>query len=202
MVLDDFPQSNQICIDANGGGGSGNQAPTIGGNPQSSLSVGQPYDFTPIASDPDGDALQFSANNLPSWASINASNGRITGTPAAGDVGTWNNIRISVSDGSASDELGPFFIDVVATGTASVNVSWAPPTEREDGTPLNGLAGYRVYVGRSPDTLDRMVEVQNGGISSYTVDGLTSGTWYLAVKAFDSDGLASRLSSIVPASVN
>src|SRR6266705_3149198 len=35
---------------------------------------------------------------------------------------------------------------------ASVTVTWNAPTTSIDGTPLNDLAGYRVYLGTAPPT--------------------------------------------------
>src|SRR5690606_37248397 len=76
-----------------------NRAPTISGNPPRTVTQGTAYSFTPTASDPDGDKLTFSIENMPPWADFDESTGRLFGTPGAGDVRTWSNIRISVSDG-------------------------------------------------------------------------------------------------------
>jgi hypothetical protein len=79
-----------------------NRPPVISGNPATSVISGQTYSFTPTASDPDGQALTFSIANKPSWASFNTGSGALSGTPAAGDAGTYANIVITVSDGIAS----------------------------------------------------------------------------------------------------
>ncbi len=96
-----------------------NQPPTISGSPTTSLDEGVAYRFTPSASDPDGDALTFSVSNLPSWANFNTSTGAITGTPDSNSAGTYSNIVIRVSDGSAQASLSAFAItvaDVAETG--------------------------------------------------------------------------------------
>src|SRR5436190_19169291 len=98
-----------------GGGGTGNQAPTISGTPQGSVVQSTVYSFTPTASDPDGNTLSFSVVNLPAWASFNANTGRLSGTPTSANVGTYSNIRISVSDGTATTNLATFSIQVVGT---------------------------------------------------------------------------------------
>ncbi|MET0090650.1 MAG: putative Ig domain-containing protein [Candidatus Thiodiazotropha sp.] len=69
----------------------------------------------PSASDADGDALTFSIVNRPSWASFNSSTGELSGTPSLTDAGTASDIRISVSDGSATASLSPFSISVTNT---------------------------------------------------------------------------------------
>ncbi|MET0091795.1 MAG: putative Ig domain-containing protein [Candidatus Thiodiazotropha sp.] len=56
--------------------------------------------------------MTFSVSNLPSWASFNSSNGAISGTPDSNSAGTYSNIVISVSDGSAQTSLSAFAITV------------------------------------------------------------------------------------------
>ncbi len=80
-----------------------NRAPTITGTPASSVVAGQPYSFTPSASDADGDALSFSIQNRPAWATFASSTGQLSGTPTRTQVGSYGNILISVSDGKTSD---------------------------------------------------------------------------------------------------
>ena len=72
------------------------------------------------------------------------------------------------------------------TGTALL--SWVPPTEREDGTPLLELAGYRIFYGQDPDNLDVIVELDNPGLTSYLIEYLGLGTWYFSMTAFDGEG--------------
>src|SRR5689334_2578290 len=90
--------------------GPTNHAPTISGSPNGSVLQGSAYAFTPAASDADGDSLTFTISGKPSWASFNASSGRLSGTPSAADVGTYSNIQIGVSDGSTSANLAAFAI--------------------------------------------------------------------------------------------
>ena len=54
------------------------------------------------SSDPDGDALSFTVENKPSWAEFDLGTGRLWGQPSLGDVGDYERIRITVSDGNAS----------------------------------------------------------------------------------------------------
>src|SRR5262249_28975973 len=54
-----------------------NSAPQISGSPAREVTVGQAFNFTPSASDADGDALTFSIQSKPSWASFDASSGRL-----------------------------------------------------------------------------------------------------------------------------
>ena len=92
-----------------------NAAPQISGNPAGSVTANSSYSFQPSASDADGDALTFSISNKPSWAGFNTGTGRLSGTPSDQHAGTYGNIAISVSDGTASASLGSFAIQVTAT---------------------------------------------------------------------------------------
>jgi putative Ig domain-containing protein len=177
-------------------GGTGNQAPTISGSPPGSVVQGTAYAFTPTASDPDGNTLTFSVTNLPAWASFNATNGRISGTPTSGQVGTYSNIRISVSDGTTSTSLAAFSIQVVGTATGSAMLTWTPPTQNTDGSPLNNLAGYRVYWGTQQGNYPNSVTLSNPGLASYVVDQLTPAQWYFVVTAYSSTGVESGFSNM------
>jgi hypothetical protein len=176
-----------------------NQAPTISGTPATTVQAGTAYTFTPSATDADGNALTFSVTNKPSWASFDAQTGRLTGTPS--DVGSFANIVISVSDGSAATNLTAFGITVNAapTGSAakSVTLAWTPPTARTDGTSLGNLAGYKIRYGTSSSNFSETITVDNPGLTTYTIDALSSGTYYFVVAAYDSSGVESSNSDPV-----
>ncbi len=103
-----------------------NNPPAISGNPPATVEAGDAYSFTPSASDADGDALTFSIVGKPAWATFAASSGRLSGTPGISDVGTYADIRISVSDGSNSTSLAAFSIEVT-NGNAAPTISGSPP---------------------------------------------------------------------------
>lgn len=174
-----------------------NSAPTIQGAPGSSVVAGQAYSFQPTAADADGDTLNFTVSNLPGWATFNQSTGRISGTPAAADVATYSSIRVTVSDGTASASTAMFSITVTSVGSASVTLSWTPPTQNEDGTTLTNLAGYEVRYGQDEDNLDQAVQLSNASLNRYVVENLVTGTWFFAVRAVNGAGASSVLSSVV-----
>jgi len=179
----------------------GNSAPRITGAPTTTVLQGNAYLFAPSATDADGNSLTFSVTNLPAWATFNPATGRLSGTPSASDVRTYNNITISVSDGSASASLPAFSIQVVALATGSVTLSWTPPTSNTDGSPLNNLAGYRVYWGTSPTSLSNSVTVPNAGLATYVVGQLTPAQWHFAVTAYTSTGYESGYSNVASRTV-
>lgn len=173
--------------------GDDNRAPVIAGSPPAEIRIGDGYSFAPTASDPDGDLLTFSVQNLPAWASFNEQTGVLSGTPNEGHQGTYSNIRISVTDGAATANLAPFSIDVVSNGLGSAVLTWSPPTQKEDGTAVE-LAGYRVYWGKASGNYTDFEEVGTD-VVTHVVDDLTSGTWYFAVTAVDPNGIESNFSN-------
>ena len=174
----------------------GNRAPTISGTPAVSITQGTAYSFTPTATDLDGNALTFSVTNLPEWATFEATTGGLTGRPSAAQIGSYNNITISVSDGSTSASLPPFSIQVVGTAPGFAVVAWTPPTEKTDGTPLTDLAGYRIYWGNSEGSYANSVTVNDPTLDVYVVDQLTPARWYFVVTAITKDGVESNLSNV------
>jgi hypothetical protein len=178
--------------------------PTIEGNPAMSVVAGNAYNFTPAASDPGGASLTFNIANKPAWAQFNEFTGQLAGTPDAGDVGTFSNIVISVTNGVQSDALPPFSIAVNQPGSAqgSAMLSWTPPTQNTDGSALTDLAGYRIYYGTEPSALNKVVSLKSPGISSYLITNLSTATWYFAIKAYTATNLESAFSGQVSKNVN
>jgi hypothetical protein len=178
-----------------------NNPPTISGAPLTSVTADSAYAFQPQASDADGDALQFIVANKPAWASFDAGTGRLGGTPAAADVGTYSGIVISVSDGKATTALPAFNITVAAVQLGAATLTWQPPTENTDGSPLLDLAGYRIRYGRDPNQLSEIQSIPNPGITTAVVENLARGTWYFSVAAYNRDGLESDPSNLAQTTV-
>ena len=86
-------------------------------------------------------------------------------------------------------------IDGIDTGggTNSLKLSWNPPTTNEDGTPLEDLAGYKLYYGTQPGQYSKVITM--GGTTSVEVDNMSSGTYFLTVTAFDIYGNESGFSN-------
>jgi hypothetical protein len=177
-------------------GGGANRSPTISGTPPTAVLYGTPYEFAPTASDPDGDPLTFSISGKPSWASFDTNTGRLYGTPGQSDIGTYSNVRISVSDGQNTSTLGPFDVGVVASASGVATVSWTAPTERSDGSPLADLAGFKVYWGTSPGHYPNSATINNPSVSTHVVEQLTPATWYFVATAIDSSGMESHHSNV------
>lgn len=177
-------------------GSSSGGSLALNGSPSGSVKVGDSYNYVPTTSNSNGATLTFSIKNKPAWAEFNSNTGRLSGKPGSGDVGTYSDIEISVSDGTSAASTESFTVAVVATASGSATLTWQPPVEREDGSPLlNGLAGYKIYWGTSPLNMENVETISNSGVTTYVVEELTPNTWYFAVTAYDSDGLESDKSN-------
>ena len=176
---------------------AGNVAPTIAGTPPTAAREGQAYEFKPTAADADGDTLSFTISNRPPWASFDAKTGRLFGTPGVGTVGTYRDITIRVSDGTLASALPAYSISVEQASLGSATLSWTPPTQRIDGTPLENLAGYRIRYGTAPGSYTSQLQIPNAGITSCVIENLPPGTYYFVAIAYDSVGLESAPSTAV-----
>lgn len=174
-----------------------NVAPVISGSPPRSVAVGSTYSFRPTASDANGDTLTFSITNRPAWATFNTSTGQLSGTPSASHAGTYANIVIRVSDGTATASLAAFSIEVAPAQSRGATLSWTAPTQNTDDSALTNLAGYRIHYGTSAGVLSQTIQINNAGLTTYVIDDLAPGTYYFAVRAFTASGTESELSNVV-----
>jgi hypothetical protein len=165
-----------------------NHAPIIDGDANNVAQVGAEYLFQPDWSDADGDALTFTANNLPPWAELDHTTGRISGTPGVSDIGTYESISITVADASHQVSSRDFAINVVGAASGVASLRWPAPVSKVDGSVLDDLAGYRILYGRDPEDLDHSVYIADPDAHSYEFVTLDSGTWYFAIVAVNAGG--------------
>ena len=97
---------------------STNSLPMMSGTPRTNLQAGETFHFAPTASDPDGDALTFSASGLPDWATLDPATGAVSGTTQAGVSAP---IVITASDGVDSVRLAAFALRVGDTRKTAAN---------------------------------------------------------------------------------
>jgi hypothetical protein len=181
-----------------------NAAPTISPSTLEDAQVGANFDYQPVAQDPENDALRFSAANLPPWASLDPTSGRISGVPGPGDVGVYESVTITVADATHEVASAPFAITVLQTADAGIGVAslqWAAPVSKVNGSPLDDLAGYRVLYGRDRDDLDNSVLITDPTATSYQFSTLPSGTWYFAVVAVSACGLEGPATELASKSI-
>ena len=181
-----------------GSGGSSVASVELAGSPATIATAGVLYSFQPTLEQGGGTVI-YSITGAPSWATFSTSTGALTGTPSAADEGTSASIRISASNGTSSASLAPFTIqvDAPAPTTGSASLSWTAPTTNIDGSEITDLAGYHVYYGQNESSLQQTITITTATVTSVVVDGLSSGTYYFSVAAFNSLGVDSADSNIV-----
>jgi hypothetical protein len=109
-------------------------APKISGSPPKTGTVGIFYSFTPTASDADGNKLTFSIANKPGFAKFDTTTGRLYGMPLAAHARSWNNIIISVTDGTTRVSLPAYALVIKANSNQSPTITGTPPTTARVGT--------------------------------------------------------------------
>jgi hypothetical protein len=84
-----------------------------------------------------------------------------------------------------------------ADTSGTLQLSWDAPSENTDGSPLDDLAGYRIYYGTASGRYDHSVTIAGADATGYTLDHLPAGTYYAVVKAYAGDGTESDASAEV-----
>lgn len=177
--------------------------PTIAGIPVATAVAGQPYSFQPKVANTSG-TIRFSIAHLPVWAKFNTSTGQLSGTPDTSNVGSYPGIAINAVNGTNVVALPAFTITVAAATSKSntVTLSWQAPTENSDGSTLVDLTGYKLHYGSASKSYSDTIQVANGGLTTFVVQNLPSGTYFFAVTAYNASGKESSLSGEVSTQVD
>ena len=78
-------------------------------------------------------------------------------------------------------------------GSNSLMLSWTAPTTNEDGSPLEDLAGYRIYYGNESGNYFYVAEIGNS--TAAKLSNLSDKSWYVVVTAYDFFGNESSFSN-------
>ena len=129
-----------------------------------------------------------------------------------GSLGGGASVIASLSEGlhtimaTATDSGGLSDSDsltiIVGNGTSVATLSWTPPTEHTDGSPLLDLGGYKIYFGPTEDNYTELVNLANPGLAMYVTDPLPPGTYYFVITAYDSGGRESGHSNVASTTIN
>jgi len=173
--------------------------PEISGTAITSIAEDEVYSFIPSASDINSTELVFSIENKPEWASFNASTGELNGTPTNDNVGTYENIIISVTEANDKVSLASFDIEVTNSNDAPTSSNQSFNLDSSTSLTLNGtLTGSDIDVG---DTITFEFGPINGGTLTsnpdgtftYTTDEGFIGTDTFGFSVKDSAGASSQM---------
>lgn len=79
-------------------------------------------------------------------------------------------------------------------GSSSSSITWIPPTENTDGSPLVDLAGYKIYYGPESRVYYQRIDVPDPARDSYELE-VAPGAYYIAMTAYNVAGIESPLSN-------
>lgn len=146
-----------------------NDPPIIFDEVQRVIEQGTAYTELLVARDPDNEPLTYTSVNLPSWLTLDASTGLLSGTPTQTDVGLFQNIAFSVTDGEGlSSTVTRVSIEVIDVNDA--------PTINVDQFPSFLDASEEVMVNLYPDDPDGdlvKVSVEPNDFLDVSVNGST-----------------------------
>ncbi|MFK8020383.1 MAG: fibronectin type III domain-containing protein [Pseudomonadales bacterium] len=83
--------------------------------------------------------------------------------------------------------------------TGSARLSWNIPTQRENGESLslNEIASYEIYVTAENAGSSRTIRLDNRNQTQFTLEPLSTDTYYFSMVTIDTDGMYSELSQVV-----
>jgi hypothetical protein len=137
-----------------------NRAPILNSIGNKNAKVSTLITFTITGSDPDGNALTYSASGLPAGASFNAATRVFAWTPKSTQSGTFTNLRFQVSDGA---------LNAYETISITVKANVAPV--------MAAIANPSVKTGTLL-TFTVTATDGNGDTLTYSASGLPSGAWF------------------------
>ncbi|MFK8031357.1 MAG: Ig-like domain-containing protein, partial [Gammaproteobacteria bacterium] len=140
-----------------------NDDPTISGTPSGTATVGQVYTFVPTVTDIDSTGFTYVAENQPLWLSLDQATGALSGRPAAGDVGTYDSIVLTVSDSLGSATLATFGIEVQPDTDGDGTPDSVDLDDDDDGIPDT----FEIANNLDPlDPVDALLDADSDGLNN------------------------------------
>jgi RHS repeat-associated protein len=170
-----------------------NHPPAITSTPPGPATIGAPYQYQVVATDPDGDPVNFSVTTAVAGMTIDPRSGLLTWTPTAVDLGSQH-VVITAGDGRGGSVTQSFDLAVVSSGADRAPVITSQPPG-----PAVATLGYRYQVAaRDPDgdPISFQLTQAPGGMAIDPNTGLVSwtpalsqlGTQHVVITASDGRG--------------
>ena len=96
-----------------------NRPPSLTNEVNYEISEAKFYTIELSAEDPDSDPITISINTLPSWASFDSANGKLTLSPTIKDAGTYSDLVVILNDGQGA--IVEKNINIVITDSVILN---------------------------------------------------------------------------------
>ena len=132
-------------------------------------------------------------------AATTSSTGTTSSTPPQTVADTGSGTSTTTTGGSSSTTAPP---TGTTTSSTVVTLGWVAPTQNSNGTPITGLAGYKIHYGTASEDYTQVVSISNPSLSRYVIDSLPSGTYYFAITAYNAQGIESPLSGEISTTLN
>lgn len=113
-------------------------------------------------------------------------------------------LLITACGGARNPESGNYSNNKKQTVTRSTSISWSPPSQYSDESPilLSEIGGYKIYAGPSESELRFVMNISDSSIHEFDLDLDTKVSHYIAVTCYDIYGVESGLSELAIVEVN
>ena len=200
QTMSALTSNSSFSLICSGAGGSANDSVSVTvADPSPTLS----FSASPVTVSQNGSTtLNWSTTGATSCTA----SGDWSGNKGAAGAETISSLMISsqftlTCNGAGGSVNNTVNVTVVLNGNGTALLSWTPPTENTDGSPLTDLAGYKIRYGTSPGNYSN-TETIGSGLSSYQVVNLTSSVWYFVITSFNSSDIESSYSTEVSKTIN
>ncbi|WP_372526947.1 hypothetical protein [Piscinibacter sp.] len=89
-----------------------------------------------------------------------------------------------------------------APSTGSISLAWVAPQTNADGSTLTDLAGFRIYYGTASGSYSQVITISSPIATRYTIENLPPSTYYMVLKAFDTNNNESQASAELSKTIN
>jgi len=122
-----------------------------------------------------------------------------TGATSCTGTGAWNGAKaVAGSQVITGLTATANYILTCTAASGWADLSWTPPTQNTDGSPLTDLASYKVYQATTAAGVPTATPlVLPAPDNAHTITGLAPGTWYFAMKATNVPGIDSDITPTV-----
>jgi hypothetical protein len=111
--------------------------------------------------------------------------------------GSWSGTKFaSGSETLAKITASKSYTLTCTWNNGSTSLTWTPPTQNSNNTPLTDLTGYKVLYGTTAGALTQQKVISDATAGATTITALPGGTWYFAVRSVNSKQLESDNSNV------